>query len=105
MVTESEYDRLWHQYDTSEEDELLLTKYNLCHDMLYSVNDEKRKNLIQLEWNIHTFYFWIHSFLENENGFKLSDIEPYVQKFKELCDEKTVTYYKKRLESTNSKLN
>lgn len=105
MVTESKYQQLWDQYDTGEDDELLLTKYNLCHDMLYSVNDEKRKKLIQLEWNLHSFYFSIHNFLENENGFKLSDIEPYVQKFKELSDENTIDYYKKRFESTPSMLN
>ncbi len=73
--------------------------------MLYSVTDEKMKQTIQTEWNLQGFYFQVHNFIENEQGFKLSDISPYVNKFKELCDDNTVTYYKKRFETTPSILN
>lgn len=101
----SEYSKLWNEYDTGESDDLLLTKYNLCHDMLYSVTDEKMKQTIQTEWNLQGFYFQVHRFIENEKGFKLSDILPSVNKFKELCDANAITYYKKRFDTTPSILN
>lgn len=105
MVSKPDHQQLWHVYDTEETDDVLLTKYNLCHDMFYGTTDKKTKKLMQLEWNVHTFYLMIHSFLENRKGLNLSDIESDIQKFKGLCDIETITYYKKRLESTKSAVN
>lgn len=105
MTTTESYDKLWEEYNTGEIDDLLLTKINLCHKMIGMVSDEARKRLIQSELNIHFFYFTLHHYLENIDGFELNQIQQQIQNLRQLCDDKSISYYQKRFNETPSSLN
>lgn len=104
MILESDYHRLWHQYDTEDKDELFLTKENMCHDMFYSTSDEEMKNLIQSEWTLQSVcrsFLMIYGNLDNS---KLAYVQPYIENFKQSCKDRTA-YFKKRFENTPSTVN
>ena len=103
MSSTNDYEQFWREYDTGETDELHLTKSNLCHKMMSVVNDEKKK-FIEFELNLHNFYFWIHSYVENIEGFQLNQIQQSINEFRQRCNQ-AVQYFEKRFNETPSLLN
>jgi len=103
MTNAENYESLWNEYDIGETDKLHLTKSGLCQKLLGVIDDEKRVS-IESELNLHSFYFWIHSYVENIDGFALGTIQDFISEFKKRCSG-SLSYFEKRLEKTPSLLN
>ena len=68
MSQPEDFEKFWKEYDTSEIDTNHLSKHGLCHKILDTVIDDSKKKEIESEINLHNFYFWIHSSIENIHG-------------------------------------